>query len=68
METSDGAEADLSFCPEAPMPVAAGQQPGAWYELKGTCPIVRSQRCHELMLLCQAQDARDAVHPLAWVY
>lgn len=35
-----GADADLSFCPEAPMPVAAGQQPGAWNELKGSFPIV----------------------------
>ena len=39
-QISYGAEADLSFCPETPMPVAAGQQPGAGNELKSSLPIV----------------------------
>ena len=60
--------ADLSFCPEAPVPVAAGQQPGAWDELKGALPIVRGESVHQPVLLCQAQDARNAIHPLTWIY
>ena len=59
---------DLSFCPEAPVPVATRQQPGAWDQLKSSFPIVGRQRRHKPVLLCQAENARNAVHSLTGMY
>lgn len=62
------AESDLSFCPEAPVPVATGQQPGAWNQLKGSLSVVGRQGRRQSVLLCQAENARDAVHSLTWTH